>query len=137
VKKTFLLALIVAIAFVMLSSCATEPVREIETIATPLEGFPGTAYNIQLQIDNIIFSPFGWIDTVNPSELYIPLGEKLGVAQNFTFISIFEVYGHSPNEWLYGVYDNEGGITLFKADNVTNIPTYFYELLEAERRLYD
>ena len=136
-KKIFLLTLMIAIVFVMLSSCATESVREIQTIATPLEGFPGTAYNIQLQIDGIIYSPFGWIDTVITNELYVPIGEKLGVAQNFTFISIFEVYGHSPNEWLYGVYDNEGGITLFKADSVTNIPTHFYELLEAERRLYD
>jgi len=132
-----ILTVIVVLLCVVLSSCTSEPMLEIETIATPVAGFPGTAYNIQLRIDSTIFSPFGWIDTVNPSELYIPLGDKLGVAQNFTFISIFEVYEHSPNEWLYGVYDNEGGIVLFKADHLTDIPVYFYELLEAKRRLYD
>lgn len=127
-KRKFMLGLTMVVLCLILSSCARVPVNEIETIATRLYDFPGVAYNIQLRIDNIIFAPFGLVSTTNPAELDVPLGEKIGVAQGFDFISIYSIYGYSPNEWLYGVYDNNGGITLFKADNVTEIPMPFYEL---------
>ena len=129
--KTTLIALILIVAAIFFSACTAEPDetrRQIETIAEPVNGW---GYNIQLRIGEIIYSPFGFVGTTNPNELDVPVGEQIGVAQGFEFIAIFSVSGQSPDEWLYGVYDNNGGITLFKADNVTDIPEQFYELWQA------
>ena len=134
-KKT-LLAVIVCAVIIACASCASENLEgleEFEGIYHPV----AFGYNIDLKRGDNVYTPYASATGADETyaDLDFPQGDRIGFLRtnnNFQneIFWIYEVEGYSPDEWLYMFIGADGsrGISLYKAENVTDIPGHFEQL---------
>ena len=141
--KKILIVIIFAI-IILFSSCTSENLEglsEFEGIYHPVS----FGYNIDLKLGDTIYAAYAPATGMDETyaDLDSPQGDKIGFFKtNADFKNeiyyIYEVAGYSSDEWLYMFIGSDGsrGISLYKSENVTDIPNDFLALREPYADFY-